>query len=194
MGHVPYVIEGNNEKEKSYDLYSRLLKDRIIFLGEVVGTDLANSIVAQFLFLESQDSESDIYLYINSPGGSVSAGLAIYDVMNFVKADVCTVCYGVAMSMGSLLLSSGAKGKRYALPNSSILIHQPLGGFEGQVSDMKIQFDRISSLKEKLFNIYVENTGQPYDTVEKDCDRDNYMTPEEALKYGLIDEIKNIRK
>ena len=190
---VPYVIEKDGKDERVYDLYSRLLKDRVVFVGTVIGNHLANSVVAQLLFLEANDDESDIYMYINSPGGDVTAGLAIYDTMQYVKPEVCTICYGMAASMASILLCSGAKDKRYILPNAEVMIHQPLGGFEGQVSDMKIRYDHIENLQRRLYNIYCKVTGKSFDTVKADCDRDNFMTPEEAIEYGLVDEIKTAR-
>jgi ATP-dependent Clp protease protease subunit len=190
---VPYVIEKDGKDERVYDLYSRLLKDRVVFVGTDIGEQLANSVVAQLLFLEANDNESDIYMYINSRGGSVTAGMAIYDTMRYVKPDVCTICYGMAASMASILLCAGAKDKRYILPNAEVMIHQPLGGFEGQVSDMKIRYDHIENLQRRLYNIYCEVTGKDFDTIKADCDRDNFMTAEEAIGYGLVDEIKTAR-
>ena len=189
MSLVPYVIEQTSRGERSYDIYSRLLKDRIIFLGEEVNDVSANLIVAQLLFLEAEDPSKDIQLYINSPGGSVTAGLAIYDTMQYIKCDVSTICLGMAASMGAFLLSSGAKGKRYALPNSTIMIHQPSGGAQGQATEIQIVADQIAKTKKKLNEILSANTGQPLEIVEKDTDRDNYMTAEEAKAYGLIDGV-----
>ncbi len=186
---IPYVIEQTSRGERSYDIYSRLLIDRIIFLNGQVTDDSASVIIAQLLFLESQDPDKDISFYINSPGGSVTAGLAIYDTMNYIKCDVSTICVGLAASMGSFLLSAGAKGKRISLPNSEILIHQPLGGTQGQASDLKIYTDNILKMRKRLNTILSENTGKPLETIEKDTDRDNYMTAQEALEYGLIDKI-----
>ena len=189
MSLVPYVIEQTSRGERSYDIYSRLLKDRIIFLGEEVNDVSANLIVAQLLFLEAEDPSKDIQLYINSPGGSVTAGMAIYDTMQYIKCDVSTICLGMAASMGAFLLSSGAKGKRYALPNSTIMIHQPSGGAQGQATEIQIVADQIAKTKKKLNEILSANTGQPLEIVEKDTDRDNYMTAEEAKAYGLIDGV-----
>ena len=189
MSLVPYVIEQTSRGERSYDIYSRLLKDRIIFLGEEVNDVSANLIVAQLLFLEAEDPSKDIQLYINSPGGSVTAGMAIYDTMQYIKCDVSTICLGMAASMGASLLSSGAKGKRYALPNSTIMIHQPSGGAQGQATEIQIVADQIAKTKKKLNEILSANTGQPLEIVEKDTDRDNYMTAEEAKAYGLIDGV-----
>ena len=189
MSLVPYVIEQTSRGERSYDIYSRLLKDRIIFLGEEVNYVSANLIVAQLLFLEAEDPSKDIQLYINSPGGSVTAGMAIYDTMQYIKCDVSTICLGMAASMGAFLLSSGAKGKRYALPNSTIMIHQPSGGAQGQATEIQIVADQIAKTKKKLNEILSANTGQPLEIVEKDTDRDNYMTAEEAKAYGLIDGV-----
>lgn len=189
MSLVPYVIEQTSRGERSYDIYSRLLKDRIIFLGEEVNNVSANLIVAQLLFLEAEDPSKDIQLYINSPGGSVTAGMAIYDTMQYIKCDVSTICLGMAASMGAFLLSSGAKGKRYALPNSTIMIHQPSGGAQGQATEIQIVADQIAKTKKKLNEILSANTGQPLEIVEKDTDRDNYMTAEEAKAYGLIDGV-----
>ncbi len=186
---VPYVIEQTNRGERSYDIYSRLLVDRIVFLNGEVTDDSASVIIAQLLFLESQDPDKDINFYINSPGGSVTAGLAIYDTMNYIKCDVSTICVGLAASMGSFLLSSGAKGKRLALPNSEILIHQPLGGTQGQASDIKIYSDFIIKTRKKLNTILSENTGKSIEIIEKDTERDNYMEAQEALEYGLIDKV-----
>ena len=189
MSLVPYVIEQTSRGERSYDIYSRLLKDRIIFLGEEVNDVSANLIVAQLLFLEAEDPSKDIQLYINSPGGSVTAGMAIYDTVQYIKCDVSTICLGMAASMGAFLLSSGAKGKRYALPNSTIMIHQPSGGAQGQATEIQIVADQIAKTKKKLNEILSMNTGQPLEIVEKDTDRDNYMTAEEAKAYGLIDGV-----
>ena len=189
MSLVPYVIEQTSRGERSYDIYSRLLKDRIIFLGEEVNDVSANLIVAQLLFLEAEDPSKDIQLYINSPGGSVTAGMAIYDTMQYIKCDVSTICLGMAASMGAFLLSSGAKGKRYALPNSTIMIHQTSGGAQGQATEIQIVADQIAKTKKKLNEILSMNTGQPLEIVERDTDRDNYMTAEEAKAYGLIDGV-----
>ncbi len=191
---IPYVIEQTGSGERSYDIYSRLLKERIIFLGDQVNDQTAELIVAQLLFLEGEDPEKDIQFYINSPGGSISAGMAIYDTMNFVKCDVSTICVGMAASMGSFLLAGGTKGKRYALPNSEILIHQPLGGTEGQASDIAIQAAHMARIKEKMNRLLAQNTGNSYEQLVKDTDRDNWMTAEEALEYGLIDHIYTTRK
>lgn len=190
---IPMVVDQTTSGERSYDIYSRLLEDRIIFLSGEITDETANSIVAQLIFLEGKDPEKDISLYINSPGGSVSAGLAIYDTMNFIKCDVTTICVGLAASMGAFLLSSGAKGKRYALPNSEIMIHQPLGGAQGQASDIEIQARHIQKIKDKINKIISENSNQPLEKVKKDTDRDFYMSAEEALEYGLIDKIFNKR-
>ena len=189
MPLVPYVIEQTSRGERSYDIYSRLLKDRIIFIGEEINDHVASLVVAQLLFLDAEDSEKDINLYINSPGGSVTAGMAIYDTMNYIKADVSTICVGMAASMGAVLLSSGAKGKRYALPNAEIMIHQPLGGMHGQASDMLIHAEWMKKTKNKLNQILSKNTGKKLAVVEKDTDRDNFMSPEEAVEYGLIDKV-----
>ena len=186
---IPYVVERTSTGERSYDLYSRLLEDRIIFLSGPIDDSVANTVVAQLLYLEGKDPAKDICLYINSPGGSVSAGLAIYDTMNYIKCDVSTICIGMAASMGAFLLSSGAKGKRYALPNSEIMIHQPLGGAQGQASDIKIQAEHILRTKAKLNRILSENTGNDLMTIERDTDRDNYLSAEEARAYGLIDKV-----
>lgn len=186
---VPYVIENTGKGERSYDIYSRLLEDRIIFLTGEINDAVADTVVAQLIYLEGKDPNKDISLYINSPGGSVTAGLAIYDTMNYIKCDVSTICIGMAASMGAFLLSSGAKGKRYALPNSEIMIHQPLGGAQGQASDIKIQADHILKIKKRLNTILSENSGKPYEEVEKDTDRDNYLSAEDAKEYGLIDQI-----
>lgn len=194
MALIPYVIEQTGRGERSYDIYSRLLKDRIIILSDEVNDVTASVIVAQLLFLESEDPDKDIQLYINSPGGSITSGMAIYDTMQYIKPDVSTICVGMAASMGAFLLLSGAKGKRFALPNSEIMIHQPLGGMKGQASDIKIHADRIIKIRENLNNIISERTGQPLDKVEKDTDRDNFMTSEEAKLYGIIDDIIVKRK
>ncbi|RED64087.1 ATP-dependent Clp endopeptidase proteolytic subunit ClpP [Cohnella lupini] len=186
---VPMVVEQTNRGERSYDIYSRLLKDRIVFLGSAIDDDVANLIMAQLLFLAAEDPEKDIHLYINSPGGSVTAGMGIYDTMQFIKPDVSTICVGMAASMGSLLLTAGAKGKRFALPNSEIMIHQPLGGVRGQASDIKIHADWIIKTKQKLNQILVDRTGQPYEKIERDTDRDNFMSAEEAVNYGLVDRV-----
>ena len=189
MALVPVVVEQTSRGERSYDIYSRLLNDRIIFLSDEVNDVTASLTVAQLLYLEAQDPEKDIYLYINSPGGSISAGMAIYDTMNYIKCDVCTICVGMAASMGAFLLSSGARGKRFALPNAEIMIHQPLGGTRGQATDIKIHADHIMKTRKTLNRILSENSGVPIETIEKDTDRDNYMSAEEAKKYGLVDKI-----
>jgi len=194
MSLVPMVIEQTNRGERSFDIYSRLLKDRIIFLDGEVNDASASVIVAQLLFLEGEDPDKDISLYINSPGGSVSAGLAIYDTMQYIKCDVSTICIGMAASMGAFLLTAGAKGKRYALPNSEIMIHQPLGGMQGQATDMKIHADHIIATKEKLNKILSERTGQPYDKIVADTDRDNFLSAVAAKEYGLIDDVIEKRK
>ncbi len=186
---VPMVVEQTNRGERSYDIFSRLLNDRIVFLSDEVNDTTASLVVAQMLFLEAQDPDKDISFYINSPGGSVTAGLAIYDTMKFIKCDVSTICIGMAASMGAFLLSSGTKGKRLALPNSEIMIHQPLGGAQGQASDIQIQAEQILKIKKKLNQILADNTGKPLTIIERDTDRDNYMSAEEALEYGLIDKI-----
>ena len=189
MALVPYVIEQNSRGERSYDIYSRLLKDRIIFLGEEINDAVASTVVAQLLFLESEDPGKDIHMYINSPGGSVTAGMAIYDTMNYVKCDVSTTCIGMAASMGAFLLSSGAKGKRYALPNAEVMIHQPLGGAQGQATEIQIAAEHILKTKKKLNQILADNAGKPVQEVEKDTDRDNWLSADEAKEYGLIDEV-----
>ena len=189
MNLVPMVVEQTNLGERSYDIYSRLLKDRIIFLGGEVDDDTANIIVAQMLFLEADDPDRDIFLYINSPGGSVSAGLAIYDTMQYIKCEVSTICVGLAASMGAFLLAAGAKGKRRALPNAEIMIHQPSGGARGQATDMNIQVEQILRIKKRLNEMLAERTGQPLDKVAADTERDNYMSAQEAVEYGLIDSI-----
>ena len=193
MSFIPYVIEQTGRGERSYDIFSRLLNDRIIFLGEEVTDVSANLIVAQLLFLESEDPNKDIQLYINSPGGSVTAGMAIYDTMNYVKCDVSTICMGMAASMGAFLLAGGAKGKRFALPNAEIMIHQPSGGARGQATDIQIVADQILRTKQKLNEILAANTGQPLERIAADTDRDNYMTAEESKEYGLIDELVKSR-
>ncbi len=193
MSLVPYVVEQTNRGERSYDIFSRLLNDRIIFLSDEVNDTTASLVVAQMLFLEAQDPDKDIAFYINSPGGSVTAGMAIYDTMNFVKCDVSTICIGMAASMGAFLLSSGTKGKRFALPNSEIMIHQPLGGAKGQASDIKIQAELILRTRDNLNRILAANTGKPLEVIAQDTERDNYMTAKEALSYGLIDKILDKR-
>jgi len=193
MSLVPYVIEQTSRGERSYDIYSRLLKERIIFLGEEVSEVSASVVVAQLLFLESEDPGKDIHLYINSPGGSVTAGMAIYDTMNYVKCDVSTMCIGMAASMGAFLLSGGAKGKRFALPNAEIMIHQPSGGAQGQATDIKIVADHIIKTRAKLNRILANNTGKPLSIIEVDTERDNYMDAQEALEYGLIDSVVDKR-
>ncbi len=194
MSLVPMVIEQTNRGERSYDIFSRLLNDRIIMLCDEVNDASASLVVAQLLYLEGQDPDKDISLYINSPGGSISAGMAIYDTMKYIKCDVSTICVGMAASMGAFLLSSGTKGKRYALPNSEVIIHQPLGGAQGQASDIKIHADHIIAIKEKLNRILSEQTGQPLDVIYKDTDRDNFMTAQEALEYGLVDKVIDHRE
>lgn len=189
MNYVPYVIEKSGRGERSYDIYSRLLKDRIIMLSGEVHDQVAASIVAQLLFLEAEDPEKDIYLYINSPGGVITAGMAIYDTMNYIRPDIVTICIGQAASMGAFLLSSGAKGKRYALPHARIMIHQPLGGAQGQATDIAIQAKEILRMKEELNAILAEQTGQKVEQIEKDTDRDNFMSAAEARDYGIIDEV-----
>ena len=189
MSLVPYVIEQTSRGERSYDIYSRLLKDRIIFLGEEINDAVASIVVAQLLFLESEDPSKDIHLYINSPGGSVTAGMAIYDTMKYIKCDVEVTCIGMAASMGAFLLSSGTKGKRYALPNAEIMIHQPLGGAQGQATEIQIAAEHILKTKKKLNEILASNSGQPLEVVEADTDRDNWLSADEAKEYGLIDEV-----
>lgn len=189
MSYIPYVVEKTGRGERSYDIYSRLLKDRIIMLSGEVNDAVASTIVAQLLFLEAEDPEKDIYFYINSPGGVVTSGMAIFDTMNYIRPDVATICIGQAASMGSFLLSSGAKGKRYALPHARIMIHQPLGGAQGQASDIAIQAQEILRMKAELNDILAKNTGQSVKTLEKDTDRDNFMSATEAQKYGIIDEV-----
>ena len=193
MSLVPYVIEQTSRGERSYDIYSRLLKERIIFLGEEVSDVSASVVVAQLLFLESEDPGKDIHLYINSPGGSVTAGMAIYDTMNYVKCDVSTMCIGMAASMGAFLLSGGAKGKRFALPNAEIMIHQPSGGAQGQATDIKIVADHIIKTRAKLNRILANNTGKPLEIIEVDTERDNYMDAQQAMEYGLIDSVVDKR-
>ena len=189
MALVPVVVEQTSRGERSYDIYSRLLNDRIIFLADEVNDTTASLVVAQLLYLEAQDPDKDIYLYINSPGGSITAGMAIYDTMNYIKCDVCTICVGMAASMGAFLLSSGAKGKRFALPNAEVMIHQPLGGMQGQASDIKIHADHILRIRAKLNKMLAEQTGKPLKTIERDTERDNYMTADEACAYGLVDKV-----
>ena len=190
---VPYVVEQTNRGERSYDIFSRLLNDRIIMLSDEVNDVTAYLVVAQLIYLEGQDPDKDIHLYINSPGGSISAGMAIYDTMNFIKCDVSTICIGMAASMGSFLFAAGAKGKRLVLPNSEIMIHQPLGGTKGQASDIKIQADHILFIRNRMNRLLAEMTGQPIEVIERDTDRDNWMTAEDAVKYGLADKIVNHR-
>ncbi len=194
MSLVPMVVEQTNRGERSYDIFSRLLNDRIVMLCDEVNDTTASLVVAQLLYLEGQDPDKDISLYINSPGGSITAGMAIYDTMNYIKCDVSTICVGMAASMGAFLLSSGAKGKRYALPNSEIMIHQPLGGMQGQASDIKIHADRIIAIKERLNKILSEQTGQPLDVITRDTDRDNFMTAQQAMEYGLVDNVLDHRE
>jgi ATP-dependent Clp protease protease subunit len=189
MSFIPMVVEQDARGERGYDIYSRLLKDRIIFLGTGVNDVVANSIIAQLLFLAAQDPDKDISLYINSPGGSITAGMAIFDTMQFIKPDVSTICVGMAASMGAFLLTAGAKGKRYALPNSEVMIHQPLGGAEGQASDIEIRAKRILKMRDNLNKILAERTGQTFERIEKDTDRDNFMSAAEAAEYGLIDKV-----
>ena len=189
MSLVPYVLESTSRGERSYDIYSRLLKDRIIFLGEEVNATTASLVVAQLLYLESQNPDQDIQFYINSPGGSVTAGMAIYDTMQYIKCDVSTICIGMAASMGAFLLSSGAKGKRLALPNAEIMIHQPSAGTQGQITDMAIHLKRLEIIKKRMNHILADNTGKPLEVVTADCERDNFMSAEEAKEYGLIDKV-----
>ncbi len=189
MALVPVVVEQTSRGERSYDIYSRLLNDRIIFLSDEVNDVTASLVVAQMLYLEAQDPDKDIYLYINSPGGSITSGMAIYDTMNYIKCDVSTICVGMAASMGAFLLSSGAKGKRFALPNAEVMIHQPLGGMQGQATDIKIHADRIIRIKAKLNKLLSEQTGKPLETIERDTERDNFMTADEACAYGLVDKV-----
>ena len=194
MSFVPYVVEQTSRGERSYDIFSRLLNDRIIMLSEEINDTTASLVVAQLLFLESEDSNKDINLYINSPGGSVTAGMAIYDTMNYIKCDVSTICVGMAASMGAFLLSGGAKGKRFALPNAEIMIHQPLGGTQGQATDMEIDVKHMLRIKENLIKIMAENAGKDYETVYADCERNNWMTANEAKEYGLIDSVVENRQ
>ncbi|WP_164215927.1 ATP-dependent Clp endopeptidase proteolytic subunit ClpP [Virgibacillus sp. YIM 98842] len=189
MNLIPTVIEQTNRGERAYDIYSRLLKDRIIMLGSAIDDNVANSIVAQLLFLEAEDPEKDISLYINSPGGSITAGMAIFDTMQFIKSDVSTICTGMAASMGAFLLAAGEKGKRYALPNSEVMIHQPLGGTQGQAADIEIHARRIIQMREKINEILADRTGQPIEVIERDTDRDNFMSAAKSVEYGLIDRI-----
>lgn len=189
MSYVPYVVDNTGRDERVYDIYSRLLKDRIIFLGQQVTAELSNSIVAQLLFLQSEDPKKDIHMYINSPGGSVTAGMAMYDTMQFLTCDVCTYCMGQAASMGSLLLTAGAPGKRFALPNASVMIHQPLAGMRGTAEEILIHQKELNRVKKTLNEIYVKHTGQTYDKIEADTDRDNFMTAQEAKDYNLIDKV-----
>ena len=189
MSFIPYVVEQTNRGERSYDIFSRLLNDRIIFLSEEVNDTTASLVVAQLLYLEAQDPDKDIQFYINSPGGSVTAGMAIYDMMQYVKCDVSTICVGMAASMGAFLLSAGTKGKRYALPNAEIMIHQPSAGTQGQVTDMAIHLKRLEIIKQRMNRIMAENTGKSVETVTADCERDNFMTAEQAVEYGLIDKV-----
>ena len=194
MPLVPYVIEQTPQGERSYDIYSRLLKDRIIFIGEAIDDHVASTVVAQLLFLEAEDPDKDICIYINSPGGSVSAGMAIYDTMKYIRPEISTIAVGMAASMGAFLLQAGTKGKRYALPNAEIMTHQPLGGTQGQAEDIRIHAEHILSIRSKLNAIIAENTGRPVEEVAKDTDRDNYMSAEEALEYGLIDKVITSRE
>jgi len=194
MSYIPYVVEKSGRGERSYDIYSRLLKDRIIMLSGEVNDQVASTIVAQLLFLEAEDPDKDIYLYINSPGGVITSGMSIYDTMNYIKPDVCTICVGQAASMGAFLLSSGVKGKRFSLPNSRIMIHQPLGGAQGQATDIQIQAKEIQRMKDDLNRMIAEQTGQDIETVEKDTDRDNFMSAAEACAYGLVDEVISSHK
>ena len=189
MALVPMVVDQTPHGERSFDIFSRLLNDRIIFLADEVNDATASLVVAQMLYLEAQDPDKDVYFYINSPGGSISAGMAIYDTMNYIKCDVCTICLGMAASMGAFLLSSGTKGKRYCLPNAEVMIHQPLGGMQGQASDIKIHADHILRIREKLNTILAEQTGKPLKTIRQDTERDNFMTAEEAVAYGLVDKV-----
>lgn len=189
MNLVPMVVEQTNRGERAYDIYSRLLKDRIVFLGTPVNDIVANSIIAQLLFLAADDPEKDIHLYINSPGGSITSGMAIYDTMQYIKPDVSTICVGMAASMGAFLLAAGAKGKRYSLPNGEVMIHQPLGGAEGQASDIEIRAKRILKMRDKLNHILADRTGQPLERIEKDTDRDYFMSADEAKEYGLVDQV-----
>lgn len=194
MALVPYVVEQTSRGERSYDIYSRLLKDRIIFIGDEINDQTASVVVAQLLFLEADDPERDISVYINSPGGSITAGMAIYDTMQYIKPDVSTICVGMAASMGAFLLTAGTKGKRYALPNAEVMIHQPLGGTRGQATDIKIHAERILKMRDKLNRIMSDASGQPLERLEKDTERDNFMSAEEAVEYGLIDKVIESRK
>ncbi|EOC99601.1 ATP-dependent Clp endopeptidase proteolytic subunit ClpP [Caldisalinibacter kiritimatiensis] len=194
MALVPVVVEQTNRGERSYDIYSRLLKERIIFISDEINDATASLVVAQLLFLEADDPDKDIQLYINSPGGSITSGFAIYDTMQYIKPDVSTICIGMAASMGAFLLAAGAKGKRYALPNAEVMIHQPLGGTRGQAEDIKIHAERIIKMREQINKILSERTGQPYDKVSRDTDRDFFMTSQEAKEYGIIDEVITFRK
>jgi len=189
MARIPYVIEGGGEKERVYDLYSRILRDRIIFLNDQIDDQVGNAVVAQLLFLESQNADSDIFMYISSPGGNVNAGMAIYDTMQYIKPDINTICIGYAYSMAAVLLTAGTTGKRSALPHSRVMIHQPMGGFQGQASDIEIQAKEILYLKKMLYDVLAKHTGQTYEKVKKDADRDYYMRVEEALNYGIIDRV-----
>ncbi len=189
MGYVPTVVEHSSRGERSFDIFSRLLRERIIFLGSEINDEVANSVVAQLLLLDSENSEKDIMLYINSPGGVITAGMAIYDTMNLIKSDVCTICLGDAASMGAFLLCSGAKGKRMALPNARVMIHQPLGGAQGQATDIEIEAKEIMRMKHQLISIMAENSGQPYEKVKEDCERDHFLSAYEAKEYGLIDKV-----
>ncbi len=189
MSYIPYVVEQTGRGERSYDIYSRLLKDRIIMLSGEINDQVASTVVAQLLFLEAEAPDKDIFLYINSPGGVITSGMSIYDTMNYIRPDICTICIGQAASMGSFLLSSGTKGKRFSLPNSRIMIHQPLGGAQGQATDIQIQAAEIQRMKDSLNSILAEQTGQDVSTLEKDTDRDNFMSSQEALEYGLIDKV-----
>lgn len=189
MALIPMVVEQTSRGERSYDIYSRLLNDRIIFLSDEVNDVTASLVVAQLLYLEAQDPDKDVYLYINSPGGSITSGMAIYDTMNYIKCDVSTICIGMAASMGAFLLSSGTPGKRFALPNAEVMIHQPLGGMQGQATDIKIHADRILAIKAKLNSLLAEQTGKPLEVIERDTERDNFMTADQACAYGLIDKV-----
>ena len=189
MNYIPYVVEQTGQGERTYDIYSRLLIDRIIFIDEEITEHTASVIVAQLLFLEAQDPDKDINIYINSPGGMVTAGLAIYDTMRYIKPDICTICVGMAASMAAVLLSAGTKGKRYVLPNAEVMIHQPLGGAQGQASDIKITADHIIETRERLNKILAENSGQPLEVIEKDTERDNYLSAQAAVEYGLVDKV-----
>lgn len=194
MALVPMVVEQSNRGERAYDIFSRLLKDRIIFLGSAIDDNVANLIIAQLLFLEAEDPDKDIFLYINSPGGSITAGMAIYDTIQYIRPDVSTICVGLAASMGAFLLAAGAKGKRFCLPNSEIMIHQPSAGAQGQATDMRIQVERLLKIKERLNKILAQRTGQPLETIENDVERDKFMDPEEAKEYGIVDGIMERNK